>query len=101
MFDMSSITKNLSKPEKDFIEWLNDNGFDGKVIKHYQSKTEFRVSKDGIENTVNIPNSVDKGFNIKAFCNNYLNRFETLKELQELRNARNSGIESDGMSMEI
>ncbi len=85
---MTGITKNLSRAEKYFIKWLDENGFDGKVIKQYQSKTVFQVSKDGIEDTVNIPNVYEKDFNVEVFCSNYLKQFETLKELHDLGNLR-------------
>lgn len=82
---MTGITKNLTKAEKYFINWLNENGFEGKVVKQYQTKTIFKVEKDGIEDTVNLPNVSEKDFNIGTFCNSYLKQFETLKELHDLR----------------
>lgn len=47
MIDISNAKWDFSKEEKYAIKWLNENNFDGKIIKQYISKTVFEISRDG------------------------------------------------------
>ena len=54
MIDISNAKWDLSKEEKYVIKWLNEKGFDGKLVKQYVSKTIFSLSKDGITDTFEL-----------------------------------------------
>ena len=53
MIDISDAKYDFSKEEKYVIRWFNENGFTGKIIKQYVSKTVFEISRDGFRINLN------------------------------------------------
>lgn len=84
MIDISNAKWDFSKEEKFAIKWLEENGFEGKVIKQYLSKTEFEISKDGITNKFTLPQGIAFR-NIKGYMEQYRENWKMLCELHELR----------------
>ena len=46
--DISGAKWDFSREEKYVIKWLEDNGFTGKIVKQYISKTIFEIAKMGL-----------------------------------------------------
>ena len=84
MIDISNTRWDFSKEEKYAIKWFNDNGYDGKIIKQYISKTIFEISKDGITDKFELPQGIVFK-NIKGYMEQYKKNWEMLYELQRLR----------------
>ena len=84
MIDISNAKWEFSKEEKFAIQWFNDNGYDGKIIKQYISKTIFEISKDGITDKFELPQGVVFK-NIKGYMEQYRKNWELLCELKRLR----------------
>ena len=84
MIDISNTRWDFSKEEKYAIKWFNDNGYDGKIIKQYISKTIFEISKDGITDKFELPQGIVFK-NIKGYMEQYKKNWEMLCELQRLR----------------
>ena len=84
MIDISNAKWDFSKEEKFAIQWFNDNGYDGKIIKQYISKTIFEISKDGITDKFELPQGMVIK-NIKGYMEQYKKNWEMLCELQRLR----------------
>ena len=76
------VIKEKNHNEKYVEKWLTENGFDYEIRKQTLSRTEWKVSKDGIEDTLSIQLETD---NIKACMEQYAKQFEQLKELLKLR----------------
>lgn len=84
MIDISNAKWDFSKEEKFTIQWFNDNGYDGKIIKQYISKTIFEISKDGITEKFELPQGIVFR-NIKDYMEQYRKNWELLYELKRLR----------------
>ena len=84
MIDISNVRWEFSKEEKYVIKWFNDNGYDGKIIKQYISKTIFEISKDGITEKFELPQGIVFR-NIKGYMEQYRKNWELLCELKRLR----------------
>lgn len=84
MIDILNAKWDFSKEEKFAIQWFNDNGYDGKIIKQYISKTVFEISKDGITEKFELPQGIVFR-NIKGYMEQYRKNWEMLCELQRLR----------------
>ena len=84
MIDISNVKYDFSKEEEYAIKWFNDNGFDGKIIKQYVSKTIFEISKDGMTNKFELPQGIAFK-NIKGYMEQYRQNWNLLCELQILR----------------
>ena len=84
MIDISNAKWDFSKEEKFAIQWFNDNGYDGKIIKQYISKTIFEISKDGITEKFELLQGIEFK-NIKGYMEQYKKNWEMLCELQRLR----------------
>lgn len=84
MIDTLNAKWDFSKEEKYVIQWFNDNGYDGKIIKQYISKTIFEISKDGITDKLELPQGIVFK-NIKGYMEQYRRNWEILCELHELR----------------
>lgn len=85
MIDISNAKWDFSKEEKYVIKWFEENGFSGKVIKQYISKTIFEISKDGITDKFELSQGVVLK-NIKRYMEQYEKSWNLLCELQRLRN---------------
>lgn len=89
MIDISNAKWNLSKEEKYAINWFEDNGYDGKIVKQYISKTIFEVFKDGITDKFELQQGIAIK-NIKAYMEQYKKNWSMLCELHRLRRESNN-----------
>lgn len=88
MIDITNAKWDLSKEEKSVIKWLDDNEYNGKILKQYVSKTVFEISKDGITDNFELPQSIDAK-QIKNYMEQYEKNWDVLCELKKLRQMRN------------
>lgn len=84
MIDVSNVKYDFSKSEEYAIKWFNDNGYDGKIIKQYVSKTVFEISKDGVTDKFELPQGIVFK-NIKGYMEQYRQNWKMMCELQSLR----------------
>lgn len=84
MIDISNAKWNFSKEENYAIEWLNKNGFFGKIIKQYVSKTIFEISKNGVTDRFELPQDLK---NVGRYMEQFGRNWEILCELQQLRSS--------------
>ena len=84
MIDTSNAKWDFSKEEKYAIQWFNENGYDGRIIKQYISKTIFEISKDGVTDKFELPQGIVFK-NIKGYMEQYRQNWNLLCELQKLR----------------
>ena len=91
-FDYGAI--DVSITHKDFdpstlkaITWLVDNGFEGTLTKYNTSGAEFRVTKNGVSDTLTLtPHTLNpKKVNILDYMKQFEKSFKMLEELTELR----------------
>lgn len=85
MIDISNAKWDFSKEENYAIEWLNKNGFSGKITKQYITKTIFEISKNGITDRLEFPQDLK---NIRRYMEQFNRNWEILCELQQLRKAK-------------
>lgn len=85
MIDTNNAKWDLSKQEQYAIEWFTTNGFVGEIKKQYVSKTVFRITKDGITDTFELPQSVTQK-NINDFMEQYRKNFDILKLIHKKEN---------------
>lgn len=76
------IKKDKSKNEKYVEKWFKENGFECKLIKQYQSKTKYEISKDGITETFELPYGVE---DCKKYMKIYNDNFEMKKEINRMK----------------
>lgn len=88
MIDTTNTKWDLSKEEKAAIKWLDDNGYNGKILKQYVSKTIFEISKDGITDKFELPQGIDSK-QIKNYMEQFEKNWDVLCELKKLRQMRN------------
>lgn len=88
MIDITNAKWDLSKEEKSVIKWLDDNEYNGKILKQYVSKTVFEISKDGITDNFELPQSIDAK-QIKNYMEQFQKNWDVLCELKKLRQMRN------------
>lgn len=84
MIDISDVKYDFSKEEKYVIKWFNENGFTGKIIKQYVSKTVFEISKDGFSDKFELPQGIIFK-NIKRYMSQFADNWKMFCELQELK----------------
>ena len=84
MIDTSNAKWDFSKEEKFAIKWFEENGYNGKIIKQYISKTIFEISKDGITDKFELPQGI-RFKNIKGYMEQYRKSWTLLCELHRLR----------------
>lgn len=90
--DISNAKWDFSKEEKFAIKWFEDNGFTGKIVKQYVTKTIFEISKDGITDRFELPQGVVFK-NIKGYMEQYRRNWSINLELRDLRNKVKDGVE--------
>ena len=90
MIDISKVKWDFSKEEKFAIKWFEKNGYKGKIIKQYVSKTIFEITKDGITDKFELPQGIVFK-NIKGYMEQYGQNWETLCELHRLRSETKRG----------
>lgn len=84
MIDTTNAKWDFSKEEKYVIKWFNDNGFNGKVIKQYVSKTIFEIEKDNIVDKFELPQGIV--FNsILSYMKQFEKNWDMICELRKLR----------------
>lgn len=88
MIDITNAKWDLSKEKKSVIKWFDDNEYNGKILKQYVSKTVFEISKDGITDNFELPQSIDAK-QIKNYMEQYEKNWDVLCELKKLRQMRN------------
>ena len=84
MIDTSNAKWDFSKEEKFAIKWFEENGYNGKIIKQYISKTIFEISKDGITDKFELPQGIVFK-NIKGYMEQYRQNWNLLCKLHRLR----------------
>ena len=72
-----------SRAEKYAERWFSDHGFDCYLVKQHISKTVYRVSKDGVEDRLELPRAVEKP---KEFMQMYEKSFAMLQKLSGKNN---------------
>lgn len=91
-FDYGAI--DVSITHKDFdpsilkaITWLVNNGFEGTLTKYNTSGAEFRVTKNGVFDTLTLTSTVlnPKKVNILDYMKQFGKSFAMLEELEKLR----------------
>lgn len=85
MIDISNAKWNFSNEENYAIEWLNKNGFYGKIIKQYVSKTIFEISKNEVTYRFELPQDLK---NVGRYMEQFSRNWEILCELQQLRKVK-------------
>lgn len=88
MIDTTNAKWDFSKEEKYVIKWFDDNGFKGKIIKQYVSKTIFEIEKDNIVDKFELPqgivfhniSSYMKQFQKKLGYDMWIKQIETIKK---------------------
>lgn len=88
MIDITNAKWDLSKEEKSVIKWLDDNKYNGKILKQYVSKTVFEISKDGITDNFELPQGIDFK-QIKSYMEQFQKNWNMLCELKKLRQMKN------------
>lgn len=88
--DISNAKWDFSKEEKFVIKWFEENGFTGKIVKQYVTKTIFEISKDGITDRFELPQGVVFK-NIKGYMEQYRRNWSINLELRDLRNKVKDG----------
>ena len=84
MIDTTNAKWDFSKEEEYVIKWFNDNGFNGKIIKQYVSKTIFEIEKDNIVDKFELPQGIV--FNsISSYMKQFQKNWDILCELNKLR----------------
>ena len=84
MIDTTNAKWDFSKEEEYVIKWFNDNGFNGKVIKQYVSKTIFEIEKDNIVDKFELPQGIV--FNsISSYMKQFQRNWDMICELHKLR----------------
>lgn len=84
MIDITNAKWDFSNEEKYVIKWFDDNGYDGKIVKQYISKTIFEISKDGVTDKFQLPQGI-LFKDIKGYIDQFKRNWEMLCELQRLR----------------
>lgn len=89
MVDTSKAKWELSPCIKFVTKWLEENGFDAKLIIYNINKTVFEVSKNGVYDKLEIPASREKietiGNYITFFAQSFNQKCENERLKQELR----------------
>lgn len=88
MVDITNAKWDLSKEEKSVIKWLDDNGYNGKILKQYVSKTILEISKDGITDNFELSQGIDSK-QIKNYMEQFQKNWDMLCELKKLRQIKN------------
>ena len=58
MIDISNAKYDFSKEEAYAIQWLNDKGFEGKLVRQSTGKTVFQIEKDGVKDKFELPQGI-------------------------------------------
>ena len=85
--DVSITHKDFDPSTLKAVKWLVDNGFEGTLTKYNTSGAEFRVTKNGVSDTLTFtPHTLNpKKVNILDYMKQFEKSFKMLEELTELR----------------
>lgn len=85
--DVSMTYKDFDSSTLKAITWLVDNGFEGTLTKYNTSGAEFRVTKNGVSDTLTLTSTVlnPKKVNILDYMKQFEKSFTMLETLTELR----------------
>lgn len=84
MIDVSAAKWDLSKEEHYAVKWFDKNGFDGKLVKQFLSKTKFTIHRDGVTDHFELPQGL-RNMDVKKYMEQYGQSFLMLRNLVELR----------------
>ena len=76
------MTKDFSKNEKYAMRYFKENGFDFVILKQYNSKTKFKVQRDGLSYIWELPTGVE---NIGQYMKVFIYGHEQKLEIQRLK----------------
>lgn len=76
------MKKDYSKNEKYAVKFFKNNGFEFEILKQYNSKTKFKVKKDGLSYVWELPVGVE---NIRSYMKIFMYAHEQKLEIQRLR----------------
>ena len=90
--DVSITHKDFDPSTLKAITWLVDNGFEGALTKYNTSGAEFRVTKNGVSDTLTLtPHTLNpKKVNILDYMKQFEKSFTMLETLTELREKQKS-----------
>lgn len=84
MIDISNAKWELSKEEDFAIEWFEEHGYTGKIIRQYISKTIFEISKNGTTDQFELPQGIVFK-NMHGYMEQFRKNWDVLCELERLR----------------
>ena len=76
------MKKDFSKNEKYAMKFFKNNGFELEILKQYNSKTKFKVQKDGLSYEWELPVGVE---DIKKYMSMFMYSHEQKLEIQKLK----------------
>lgn len=76
------MRKDFSKNEQYAMKFFKNNGFEFEVLKQYNSKTKFKVQRDGLFYVWELPTGVE---NIGSYMKMFMYAHEQKLEIQRLR----------------
>ena len=76
------MKKDFSKNEKYAMKFFKNNGFEFEILKQYNSKTKFKVQKDGLYYEWELPVGVE---DIKKYMSMFMYSHEQKLEIQKLK----------------
>lgn len=89
MIAVSNAKWDFSKEEKYAIKWLEENGYEGKIVKQYISKTVFEICKDGIADKFELTQGV-KTMNIGKYMEQFAKNWQMLCKLNAMKKEKNN-----------
>lgn len=76
MIDISNAKYDFSKEETYAIQWLNDKGFEGKLVRQSTCKTVFQIEKNGVKDKFELPQGI-----VFKSIEKYMEQFQKCWEL--------------------
>lgn len=85
--DVSKTYKEFSNAVLYAIKYFNDNGFTGALTQHNTDRTEFLISKDGVDDTFTLTsaNQNPNRCNIKQYMELFGKSFDMKREIERLK----------------
>lgn len=90
--DVSRTCKQMCESLLRAIEWLNQNGFSGVITVDNTTKTEFKLTKNGVEDTLTLTSAMKnpQKINILDYMKLFNKSFEMKCEIERLKALRDS-----------
>ena len=85
MVDVSKAKSELSPCIKFVIRWFDENGFDAKLITYNTSKTVFEVSKNGIDDKLEVSANRENVDTISSYMAFFAQSFDRKCENEKLK----------------